>query len=139
MTSTAAQRRPDAERGASMSLVAVLLMPCLILAGGLAVDGAQQARARRQAHTVAAQAARAGCDEGSAAELAGQPADGRARAEQVLAAASPDGATLSSAVDLEAGRLTVTVSATRRTIVLSAIGLDAVHGEARVGCRLMAR
>lgn len=127
------------QRGASMSVTAVLLMPCLVLAGGLAVDGAQQARARRQAHTVAAQASRAGCDEASAARLAGQPADGRARALQVAAAASPQGATIASTVAVESDLLIVSVSVTRATIVLSAVGLDSVHGRATAGCRLVSR
>lgn len=122
-----------------MSVTAVLLMPCLILAGGLAVDGAQQARARRQAHTVAAQASRAGCDEASAARLAGRPADGRARARQVAAAASPQGATIASTVSMEPDLLTVSVSVTRATIVLSAIGLDSVRGQASASCRLVPR
>ena len=132
------------ERGASMSVTAVLLMPCLILAGGLAVDGAQQARARRQAHTGAAPAARAGGDQSSAAQLTGRSGasgdgDGRARAAQVAAAARPEGGSVSSAVRVEDDLVTVTVTVTRATIVLSAIGLDSVRGQAVSSCRLIPR
>ncbi|MDN5976459.1 hypothetical protein [Acidipropionibacterium jensenii] len=138
MTTTALLGTRCRERGASMSVAAALLMPCLILAGGLAVDGAQQARARREAHTLAAQASRAGCDEASAAQLVGMAGDGTARARQV-AAVAPAGVTMSATVSRQGDLLTVRVSVTRATIVLSAIGVDAVHGHARASCRLVPR
>ncbi|AXE38902.1 pilus assembly protein TadG-related protein [Acidipropionibacterium virtanenii] len=129
------------ERGASLSVAAVVLLPCLILAGGLAVDGAQQARARRQAHAVAASAARTGCEEASAAELVGRPdpVSARRAALGAATAARTEGATMRARADLDAQRLTVTVDATRATVILSAVGLDTVTGSATVSCLLMAR
>ncbi|MDN6556448.1 MAG: hypothetical protein L0K74_08095 [Acidipropionibacterium acidipropionici] len=129
------------QRGAGLSVAAVVLLPCLILAGGLAVDGAQQARARRQAHAVAADAARTGCDEASAAELVGRPDPGAARRAALAAAgaAPADGARMRARAAVDGGRLSVTVDATRATVILSAVGLDAVTGSATVTCRLVAR
>lgn len=129
------------ERGASMTVAVAVLLPCLILAGGLAVDGAQQARAARQAHAVAAAAARAGCDEASAAQLVGRPdpAAARARALETARSASAEGARLSASAGVGAQRLTVNVRAARATIVLSMIGLQEVTGRATVSCTLTPR
>ncbi|AMS04564.1 hypothetical protein DUY81_09010 [Acidipropionibacterium acidipropionici] len=138
------RRRPAPvhdQRGAGLSVAAAVLLPCLILAGGLAVDGAQQARARRQAHAVAAAAARTGCDHASAAELVGRPDPAAARRAAMAAAGatSGEGATMSARAELEGGRLSVTVDATRATLILSVIGLDTVTGSATVTCLLVPR
>ena len=79
-------RRRDV-RGMSMSVLITMLLPVLLVSAGIAVDGAERARAVRIAHTVAAEAARAGCEEGSAAQLVGQDGTGAARvaAEDVRA------------------------------------------------------
>lgn len=129
------------QRGAGLSVAAVVLLPCLILAGGLAVDGAQQARARRQAHAVAAAAARTGCDEASAAELVGRPDPASAREAALAAArtATTEGATMRTRAALRGEHLSVTVEASRATLILSAVGLQTVTGSATVTCRLVPR
>lgn len=136
VTTTAFSR----ERGASLSVATALLVPVVVLAGGLAVDGAQQARAARQAHAIAASATRAGCDAMSAAVLSGRADSraGRLRAEQV--AARGDASVRPRQVEVEAGdgwvRARVVVA--RPTFVVSLVGIDEVHGEATVRCHLRA-
>ncbi|MGK2308622.1 hypothetical protein [Cutibacterium sp. V947] len=106
----------------------------------MAVDGAEQARAVRIAHTVAAEAARAGCEEGSAAQLVGRDGSGSARkaAEESARGAQLKGVSR-LAIDVEGDAVSVAAQVTRPTHLLSLIGVTAVHGQAREMCTLMAR
>jgi len=77
-------RRGCGDRG-NISLFVVLLLPALLLAAGLVLDGGRQIQARREAHGVAAAAARAGVqlspDEVYGGGLDAGSAASRARAE----------------------------------------------------------
>jgi len=79
-----AARRSRGDRG-NVSLFVVLLLPALMLAAGLVLDGGRQIQARREAHGIAAAAARAGVqlssDEVYGGGLDAGQAASRARAE----------------------------------------------------------
>ena len=129
------QRHGD--RGVSLSVVVTVLLPVLLLAAGVAVDGAEQARAARLAHTVAAEAVRAGCE---AAQLVGQDGSGSARKAAEKSARGAEIKGMSQlAIDVEGDAVSVAVQVTRPTHLLSLIGVLEVHGQAREMCTLMAR
>lgn len=135
-------RRRDV-RGMSMSVLITMLLPVLLVSAGIAVDGAERARAVRIAHTVAAEAARAGCEEGSAAQLVGQDGTGAARVAAETSATSARGAKadrLSRLVITANGdAVSVATEVTRPTRLLALIGLTEVHGRASQMCTLLAR
>ncbi|MDR1355116.1 MAG: hypothetical protein LBJ43_02420 [Propionibacteriaceae bacterium] len=64
-----ARRAP--ERGVSVSVFTVIAVAALLIAGGLAMDGAAAARAHRQVEAAAAQLARRGADAGAVARIVG--------------------------------------------------------------------
>ena len=128
------------DRGVSMSVLVTVLLPMLLVTAGVAVDGAERARAVRIAHTIAAEAARAGCEEGSAAQLVGQDGSGAARmaAEASARGTKTDG--LSQLVmDVNGDAVSVATEVTRPTRLLALIGLTEVHGSANEMCTLLAR
>ncbi|WCC81075.1 hypothetical protein O6R08_04920 [Cutibacterium equinum] len=106
----------------------------------MAVDGAERARAVRVAHTVAAEAARAGCEEGSAAQLVGQDGSGPARkaAEESARGTGISGMS-QPVVAVEGDTVSVAIQVARPTHLLSLVGMTQVHGQAREMCTLMAR
>ena len=119
------------DRG-SITLPVLVLTPALLMVGGLVVDGGYAISARQRAFNVAEQAARAGA---AAIDTAALRA-GQARlvidctrpepCAQELAAdyvASTDDR-LVGPVQATATTVTVTVEATRRTVVLSVIGIQ---------------
>lgn len=126
-----------------MSVLITMLLPVLLVSAGIAVDGAERARAVRIAHTVAAEAARAGCEEGSAAQLVGQDGTGAARVAAETSATSARGAKadrLSRLVITANGdAVSVATEVTRPTRLLALIGLTEVHGRASQMCTLLAR
>ncbi|WP_195839929.1 hypothetical protein [Cutibacterium porci] len=116
------------------------MLPVLLVAAGVAVDGAERARATRVAHTVAAEAARAGCEEGSAAQLVGQDGSGAARAAAELSARAAKADRLSQLViTVDGDAVSVVTEVTRPTRLLALIGLTEVHGQASEVCTLVAR
>lgn len=118
-------RRSD-ERGQSMSLLVVLAVPAMILAAGLAVDGAQQAQQERRAETSAAVAARAGADAAATELLAGRSGvvAGRRAAELSL---SRDG--VAGTAQVVGDRVVVRTSTSAPTLFLSLIRITEVRGE----------
>lgn len=132
-------RRRDV-RGMSMSVLITMLLPVLLVSAGIAVDGAERARAVRIAHTVAAEAARAGCEEGSAAQLVGQDGTGAARVAAETSARGAKAYRLSRLVITANGdAVSVATEVTRPTRLLALIGLTEVHGRASQMCTLLAR
>lgn len=117
------------DRG-SVSLLVVLLLPALILAAGLVLDGGRQVQARREAHGVAAAAARAGIqmspDEVFAEALDPGRASGRA-----YAALAAQGA--SGSVSVSGNQVTVVVSAGVDYAILP--GAGSVRQEATADAR----
>lgn len=117
-----------------------MLLPVLLVSAGIAVDGAERARAVRIAHTVAAEAARAGCEEGSAAQLVGQDGTGAARVAAETSARGAKADRLSRLVITANGdAVSVATEVTRPTRLLALIGLTEVHGRASQMCTLLAR
>lgn len=122
-----------------MSVLVTVLLPILLISAGVAVDGAERSRAVRVAHTVAAEAARAGCEEGSAAQLVGQDGSSAARmAEASARRAKADGLS-QLVIDVNGDAVSVATEITRPTRLLALIGLTEVHGRASEMCTLLAR
>ncbi len=124
---------PDPDRG-SAALWLALVMVALLAFAGLVLDGGTALAARGQAADVAQQAARAGADAltpntvfggGGAANLGAQEAAANTAARNVLAAAGVTGS-----VEVSAASVTVTATASKRTAILSAVGIDQVSGTA---------
>ena len=122
----------DPDRG-SIGLVVALLTTGLLAMAGLVVDGGAALAARGRAADVAQQAARAGADALLPGTLRNSSPDGlrvnpdaaRAAAKQVLAAAGVTGE-----VAINVDSVTVHALVTRRTALLSAVGINVVTGAA---------
>lgn len=122
----------DGERGAVAVVIPILTVGMLAMAG-LVVDGGAALAARGRAADVAQQAARAGADAlapdslraGDPAALAVDPAAAVLAADQVLQVGAVGGQ-----VSVSGDTVTVTAQITRRTSILSAVGIDTVSGHA---------
>ncbi len=122
----------DPERGAVAVVIPILTVGMLAMAG-LVVDGGAALAARGRAADVAQQAARAGADalapaslrRGDPAGLAVNPAAAVLAADQVLQVGAVGGQ-----VSVSGDTVTVAAQVTRRTSILSAIGVDTVTGHA---------
>lgn len=103
-----ARERGACERG-TVSLFVVIVVPALIAAAGLVLDGGRQLEARRAAQGAAQAAARAAAQPSNDELLAGSidPDAAVGRAEAALAAQGSIGS-----VELVAGSVVVTVSRT---------------------------
>lgn len=122
------------ERGLSLSVFLVLLLPLLLMAAGLVVDGSAQAAAKARAESVAERAARAGVDAGAGDRLLGRdgaPASVVA-ARSVLAAEGMDGT-----VSVEAGVIHITTSTTTSTTFLSIVGINQLSARGAANARLV--
>ncbi len=106
------------ERG-SVSLLVVLLLPALLMAGGLVLDGGRQLQARRDANAAATAASRAATqlsvDEVYARRLDAGLARGRAHAELARHGAA-------GAVSVAGQSVTVTVRASVDYLLLPGVG-----------------
>lgn len=146
--SRATEQRPKAnpsaraclgsQRGASVAVFAVTLIPALILTTGLAIDGSAQLRAARQAESVAGLAVRAASDSAAGHRAAGQndlaAIDfGLAAARNVLTA-HPE---LQSSIALEAGQVRVEVQACAPTLFLSLAGINELPAKATASAWLI--
>ncbi len=125
-TSRMRGRRHD-QRGVSVTTMVSTMLPAFVVACGLAVDGAAQASAARQASVVAAQAARTGEDASAPTRLAGGSGaeEALAAARRALADRGSDGR-----VSIEQGRLHVRVDETVGTVFLGIIGVRNLHAHA---------
>jgi hypothetical protein len=90
-----------------VSLLVVIMLPALLLAAGLVLDGGRQLQARRDAAGAAAAAARAGVDMTEAELFAGRVDPGLAGAR---AAAALGARGMVGSVVVADGRVTVTVA-----------------------------
>ena len=138
MTSRAAGRRwrsdacCDGQRG-SVAIVMPILAVGLLAMAGLVLDGGAALAARGRAADVAQQAARAGADaltpsslrRSDPSRLVVDPAAAVAAADQVLAAGDVAGQ-----VSVAGDTVTVTAQVSRRTAMLSAVGITTVTGRA---------
>ena len=102
------------DRG-SVSLFVVILIPALIVAAGLVLDGGRQLQVRREADGVAAAAARAAVQPTTAEIFARRldPALATARAERALTAMGHSGS-----VSLSGDEVTVVVTDTVANLIL---------------------
>ncbi|MGQ0842992.1 MAG: pilus assembly protein TadG-related protein [Sporichthyaceae bacterium] len=121
---------PPRDEG-SATLFVVVLAAALLATAGLVVDGGYALAARQEAAATAEQAARAGADAlarddlRSAGPLRLDPAAATAAAQSYLASTGHLGkATVSGQ------SVTVSVRITRRTAILSAVGIDTVSSAA---------
>lgn len=136
-----ARRRPSARRGGaadegSITPFVVVLTAALLAMAGLVIDGGYALAARQDANASAERAARAGADALSRESVLGagplriDPIAARAAAERQLAAAGRTGE-----VTVAGDTVTVTVTITRPTAVLSAIGIDTLKATATATAR----
>lgn len=118
-------RQEDGE-GGGISLMVLIMVPALVIAFGLVIDGGTKATALDRANRVAMEAARAGAQavSGSAGNWSATAA--RQAAQDYLAAED-----LTGSVTFSGDRVQVEVSWAEPTKVLSIIGVDdlAVQGE----------
>lgn len=128
------RRSGYADRG-SAALWLALVMIGLLMMAGLVLDGGAAIGAREQAADAALQAARAGADALSAPALRSGSGSPGLSADPA-AAASVAGALLTAAgitdysVSVAGNTVTVTAHASKPTAILSAVGIDEVHGGA---------
>lgn len=108
------RRRLRGERG-SVSLLVVIMLPALLVAAGLVLDGGRQLSARREAAAAASSAARAAVQltEAEAFTRSLDPALAVARGQARLQAAGHQGV-----VAVEPGGVTVTVTASVDCLIL---------------------
>ena len=121
----------DRDRGAAALWLAVVMSVLLVLCG-VVFDGGAVFAARGRAADVAQQAARAGADAltadtvfggGGVAGLRAHRAAAATAARAVLTAAGVTGT-----VEVAPGSVTVTARTTRRTAILTILGIDEVTG-----------
>jgi Flp pilus assembly protein TadG len=123
--SRAPSPRPTDE--GSATLFVVVIATALLAMAGLVIDGGYALAARQEAGGTAEQAARAGADAISRDTLRSggpvrlDPAAAIAAAQSILAATGHTGT-----ATVQGDAVTVTVQITRRTAVLSVIGIDTV-------------
>ena len=130
-------RATKVHRGASLSVLFALVIPVLLLAVGLGVDGAAKVSAARRAEAAAASAARAGVDAAAHLVVASSPqATGMARqaAEQSLIR---DG--VSGTVAVEQGTIIVDTSLAVPTVFVSLAGINQVEGHGHASAQLVPR
>jgi hypothetical protein len=127
----AAPSRRD-ERGMSMSVFVCVSIFALIVAAGLAIDGAVQVHARRVCQTAAAEIARAGADSSATDRLAGESSARAALdAANVAATRYPDLAVTAS-ISPSGDEIVVPAQTTVDTYFITLIGIDhlSAHGDA---------
>lgn len=114
------------ERGSIALYFAITALAAFAMLG-LVVDGGQAFASRERAADLSTQAARAGADaltpesvRGLPTNLQADPAAARAAAHRLVTAA---GAQLTG-ISITGDRVTVTVTVSRKTAILSAVGLD---------------
>jgi Flp pilus assembly protein TadG len=119
-----------------VTLFVVVIAAALLAMAGLVVDGGYALAARQEASTVAEQAARAGADALAPASLRGSgplyldPAGARRVAETYLATTGHAGQ-----ASVAGDSVTVTVKITRRTAILSAVGIAQLSATATATAR----
>jgi hypothetical protein len=124
------------QRGVSASVFAITVIAALLIACGLAVDGAAAASARRRAEAAAAQLARVGEDASIGIRLLSDGTGGtdKAAAAGIAAinAAKNNYPNISVTVTYDAGKLRVDTKQTVPTTLLQLIGIGSltVHGTA---------
>ena len=122
----------DGQRG-SVAIVMPILAVGLLAMAGLVLDGGAALAARGRAADVAQQAARAGADalapsslrRSDPNQLTVDPAAAISAADQVLAAGDVTGQ-----VAVAGDTVTVTAQVSRKTAMLSAVGINTVTGHA---------
>jgi Flp pilus assembly protein TadG len=109
-----AVRRGRGERG-SVSLLVVIMIPALLMAAGLVLDGGRQLQVRREATAAAAAAARAGTQV-TEQEIHGRAIDPSLATGRALGALQAAG--MSGSVAVAGNRVTVTVTANVDYLIL---------------------
>lgn len=117
--------RDEGGGGGGAALIMVALIPALLIAFGLVVDGGAKSGALDRANRIAMEAARAGAQAVSGPGAISAAA-ARAAADNYLSAEG-----LTGSVSLSGTRVQVSVTWDQPTKVLSIIGIDdmTVHGE----------
>jgi Flp pilus assembly protein TadG len=137
MTTPTAHTHRDSPRDeGSVTLFVVVVATALLAMAGLVVDGGYALAARQEAGTVAEQAARAGADALAPSSLRDNgplrldPAAAQRAAETYLATSGHAGQ-----ASVSGDSVTVTVQITRRTAILSAVGIAHLSSTASATAR----
>lgn len=125
----AARWRATRERGAGVTLVAVIMAPALLLCVGLVVDGGGKVQAARDAQGSAGEAARAAENAAASGTLTG---DDAGPAAYQAARAYLNAAGVSGSVHVAGNQVVVDTTAVYQPVFLSMIGVPPMtaHGEA---------
>ncbi|MDN5725740.1 MAG: pilus assembly protein [Propionibacteriales bacterium] len=124
------------QRGASNTLMAVVLAPALLLGVGLVVDGGGKLNAVREADAAAQEAARAGADAG-AVSLVGGGVVSKDAAKRAASAYLAD-AGVTGTVSVEGRTVTVTATKEYRTMLVSLISINRLDGTATATAEVLA-
>lgn len=130
-------RKRDERGSGSLTIGFLLLVPVLLFAAGLIVDGGRKTAADSHAQIAASEAARVGANAAAVDQLAGRPpnvAAAKAAAQSYLSAAGVTG----SVTVTSGGSLVVNTTQTRPTVFLSLIGIGHVTGHGRATVNLYA-
>lgn len=126
----------ERERGSIALYFAIIAVAALVMAG-LVLDGGAALATRQKAADLATQAARAGADaltpasvRGLPGDLQADPAAARAAVDRLLNAAGATGS-----VTVDGDRVTVRVTVPRRTVILSAVGVNDISQTATASAR----
>lgn len=129
-SSTARPNKPHTPDRGSITLLMVVLFIALLAAVGLVVDGGAKLRAARQATAVAEEAARAGAgqvDRSRAYATGGRFVIDRNAAVAAASAYLADSGNTGTVTIIGAQRIRVTVTITKPTVLLSAIGIRQIY------------
>jgi Flp pilus assembly protein TadG len=113
---------PQAERGA-VTIWVIFMATVMLLVGGLVIDGGYTISAKREAARVAEQAARVASDELDTDSLRTGGSDLEAAAARTSAAKYLAQAGATGQVTVDGDKVTVTVTARTKTVILSAFGV----------------
>ncbi|MDO5534429.1 MAG: pilus assembly protein TadE [Propionibacteriaceae bacterium] len=128
-----ARTRPD-ERGQSLSSLVAVVLVALLGVAGLVVDGGAQSAARAQATTVASHAARAAADATAQRRASGLPLDVGAAQAAAHAALADRG--VGGSVSVVDGRIHVRVTAQAPTTFLSLVGITTLTASGEAAAEL---
>jgi hypothetical protein len=123
------------ERGQAVSLFVGLIIGALIMTAGLVIDGGQKVAAASRSEAAAAGASRAAGNAAATAELGGSDPVGPAVTAARLYLAGQPG--VSGSVSVANGIVTVTTSASERTIFLTVLGITQVTGHGSAAANIV--
>ncbi len=123
--------------GGSIALYFAIIAVAALVLAGLVLDGGAALATREKAADLATQAARVGADALTPASVRGLPGDLQADPAAARAAVGRflDAAGATGSVSVDGDRVTVRVTVPRRTVILSAVGVNDISQTATASAR----